>query len=366
MGPVASPFKLPDLKAHVDELAECEKGLARVTEDCEKHCASSHRDDVRKFQELSRSFYRNIQDQLYDMVASFSWKDTNVGNRTLALDLIEEGNLFETLEWISSVQYRSHHYRVKEARTPSTCEWLLNHEKFHEWEAGSSAVLWLQGSRQYYYASFMLPATNTLLAGAGKTFLASKVIDHVQTQLESSSYPAGFAFFYCDRNDEQRRSPLSVLQCLVRQLSTSAQNPECVRKSVQDLYRKRRMESSGLNLADCKEQLLQSVNRYEQTTIVLDALDECEPGSRLEIITAIESAFASRKSFKVFISSRRDRDIRKRFSNKPNIDIQATHNEKDIKKFVHEKITKHGNWDDMSTSLRGHIVRVLLERSEGM
>lgn len=332
VGPVVSPFKLQDLEAHVSELAEREKDLSRATEICEKQCNSSHRSDVQEFHELSRSFYRGIQDQI-----------------KLVKGLIEDKNLIELLEWISPMPYRSYHNRVIEARTPNTCEWLLQHEKFHEWEASPSAILWLQGS-----------------PGAGKTFLASKVIDHIQARLESSSGPAGFAFFYCDRNDEQRRTPLSVLRSFVRQLSTSAQNPGYIRKSLQDLYRKRRMEGSGLSLSDCKEQLLESVNFYAQTTIVLDALDECEPESRHEIVNAIESVFKSRKSLKVFISSRPDRDIRQRFSNKPNIDIQATHNENDIMEFVNEEITKHGRWAKMSTDLRSHIVRVLHDRSEGM
>lgn len=365
-GPVTAPFKLNDFEAHVAELAEREKDLSRVTEECERHCNSSHRSDTKEFHELSRSLYLNVQAQMYDGIASFWWIDTDAVNRTLAISLIEDKNLIELLEWISPMQYTSHHNRVKEARTPSTCEWLLQHEKFHEWEASPSAILWLQGSRQYHFTSGMLLATDIFLAGAGKTFLTSKVIDHVQTRLDNSSCPSGFAFFYCDRNDEARRKPLSVLQSFVRQLSTSTKNPGGVRKNLQALCRKRRTEGSGLSLSDCREQLLESVNLYAQTTLVLDGLDECEPESRQEIVTAIESVFESKTSLKVFISSRRDRDIRQRFSNKPNIDIQAAHNENDIRDFVNEEITKHGNWANMSTDLRSHIVRVLLGRSEGM
>jgi hypothetical protein len=53
----------------------------------------------------------------------------------------------DILDWISPMTYGKHHISVKEARTPGTCEWLLQSEKFCEWwKAKSSAVLWLQGS----------------------------------------------------------------------------------------------------------------------------------------------------------------------------------------------------------------------------
>ena len=61
----------------------------------------------------------------------------------------------------------------------------------------------------------------TVSAGAGKTFLTSKVIDHVQCKLQASPSHEGFAFFYCNRNEPERRQPLSVLRSYVRQLPST-------------------------------------------------------------------------------------------------------------------------------------------------
>jgi hypothetical protein len=113
--------------------------------------------------------------------------------------------------------------------------------------------------------------------------------------------------------------------------------------------------------------LLQSENLYTKTTLVLDALDECEPDSRGRLVEVIEFLSSrSERPLKVFISSRPDRDIRRRFLDKPNIEIEATHNERDIRKFVDEEIIKHERWREMSPSLQEEIVRVLLDRSQGM
>jgi hypothetical protein len=67
------------------------------------------------------------------------------------LERVDEKERLETLEWISAIPYGKHHNAVKESRTLHTCEWLLRHESFREWEStSSSVVLWLQGSRKHF------------------------------------------------------------------------------------------------------------------------------------------------------------------------------------------------------------------------
>ncbi|KAI0537878.1 hypothetical protein GGR58DRAFT_325662 [Xylaria digitata] len=334
IGPVATPFKLGDAESHVNELSKCEKQLSRAADNCERHCDLSNRSNVRELLTTITDFSKVFQYQI-----------------DLVMNQIDSKDRTEMLEWISSVPYGQHHDRVREARTTDTCEWLLKHSKFREWEeTSSSTILWLQGS-----------------PGAGKTFLASKVVDHRKALLESSPNPEGFAFFYCDRNEEQRRQPHSVLQSYVRQLSTTGKNPNHIRKQLQDLCRKARDNGSKLSFENCREQLLESITMYSQTTLVLDALDECEPKSREKIFEVIEYLISrSGTGLKVFISSRPDRDIRNRFLNTPTVEIQATDNEEDIQKFVRGEIIKHGNWGGMSQDLQHHIVKVLFNKSRGM
>ncbi|KAI0474545.1 hypothetical protein F4859DRAFT_514397 [Xylaria cf. heliscus] len=332
--PVAAPFKIGDAVGHINNLSKCERQLLRAADDCERHCNLLNRSNVDSLLKLKDSFREIIQDQI-----------------KMVLDQMNDEDQIKMLEWISPIPYGRHHNRVKEARTSDTCEWLLENDRFRQWEdASSSTILWLQGS-----------------PGAGKTFLTSKVIDHGRALIENSPDQEGFAFFYCDRNEEQRRKPLSILQSYVRQLSTTLKNPECIRKQLQDFCRSARTNGSDLGVDNCKEQLLESVNLYSRTTIVLDALDECEINSRLQILETIEYLVSrSRNVLKVFISSRPDRDIRDRFLKIPSIEIQATDNQEDIKKFVRKEITKHGNWGGMSQELQDDIVKLLFDKSQGM
>jgi ankyrin repeat domain-containing protein 50 len=193
------------------------------------------------------------------------------------------------------------------------------------------------------------------------------VIDHVQDVLASSPNHEGFAFFYCNRNEDDRRKPLSILRSYVRQLSTVANSPRNMQAKLRSLYLEAKLKGSDLTFNMCREQLLESLNLYPKTTIVLDALDECEPDSRGQLIERIEFLLThSKKPLMVFISSRPDGHIRDRYLSRPNIEIQATENQGDIEKFVNEEIIKHRRWQRISPSLREDIIKTLLDRSNGM
>jgi hypothetical protein len=185
--------------------------------------------------------------------------------------------------------------------------------------------------------------------------------------LGASQNHEGFAFFYCNRGEEDRRDPLSVLRIFVRQLSTVAYSPGKMRGKLRSLRRETMLKGSDLSFEACREQLLESVNLYPKTTLVLDALDECNPESRRHLVDAIELLLQqSCRPLKVFISSRPDRDIRDRFLPRPNIEIQAIDNQVDIEKFVKEEIARHQRWKEITPSLKDDIVNTILERSSGM
>lgn len=140
-----------------------------------------------------------------------------------------------------------------------------------------------------------------------------------------------------------------------------------MRKQLRDLYREARLKGSDLGLELCKQQLLESVEFYPKTTLVLDALDECEPQSRWQLVKMIQDLTSkSGRLLKVFISSRPDGDIRELFASQPNITIQAADNQEDIEIFVNKEIIRHRRWNKISPLLRDEIVKTLLDRSSGM
>ena len=117
----------------------------------------------------------------------------------------------------------------------------------------------------------------------------------------------------------------------------------------------------------CKELLLEFINLYPKTTLILDALDECDKGKRSALVEIFDYFLANAsRPVKIFISSRPDSDIKDRFKSRANIEIQAIDNHNDIATFVENEIIKHPRWNKISPALQDQIIDTLQKRSQGM
>ncbi|RDK37585.1 ankyrin [Aspergillus phoenicis ATCC 13157] len=264
---------------------------------------------------------------------------------------MEAKDRIQMLEWISNIPFGTNHNNIRARHTPDTGKWLLEHDKFKTWDQGESSLFWLQGA-----------------LGTGKTFLTSTVIDFVKSRLEDNPKDEGLAFFYLNRNEQARSDPLSALQSIVRQLSTTMKRPEAVQEKLKALYDKCREGGSSLTLEQCKEQILSSISIYQRTTIVIDAMDECDSESSDQLIDAL-TLFISKsptKNVKIFMSSRPDPEIKNLLEKTPNIDIDASDNKEDIRKYLSEVLGKRARRDKDFNDMKEEVTEILLERCQGM
>ncbi|EHK20932.1 ankyrin protein, partial [Trichoderma virens Gv29-8] len=269
------------------------------------------------------------------------------------LEKIEDGALEQALEYISDIPIGEHQQEKREARTPTTCEWLLNHSRFIEWERSShSSTLWLQGN-----------------VGAGKSFLTSKVIDHLpatrQQQVEDDE---GFAYFYCSRSDPVRRQTKFILRSYISQLARVPNHPTMIEKKVHTLYLKARKEKRGFSTAECETALLELINFYSRTILILDALDECEMDTR-EALARIFCSLVGRGkgTVKVFIASRKEADIEEYLGLQRLVEITTADNKDDIEKYIEEEVTKIGGaWRSVSVDVKEQVKKTIGEKSDGM
>jgi hypothetical protein len=158
-----------------------------------------------------------------------------------------------------------------------------------------------------------------------------------------------------------------ILRSFVRQLSTIATNDDCVQQRLLRFCLETRKRASEPTIQDCKDLLLDFINLYPKTTLVLDALDECDKDQRGALIEVLDFLLdRAKRPVKIFISSRPDGDIKENFKTRVNIEIQATDNYGDISRFVQIEIAKHRRWQKMSTNLQAEIVQTLQNCSQGM
>ena len=145
--------------------------------------------------------------------------------------------------------------------------------------------------------------------------------------------------------------------------------PLCV---VEEFERKQHkgFSSGTLSIEESKSLFRQLTKPLSSLSIIIDALDECEVESRIQLVNLlIEEADQPSKTVKIFFTSRDDRDIKQRLESSPNLKINASHNQGDIATYIRDRIRKaspswwKGNVDE---DLREHMCDTLIEKCDDM
>jgi len=182
------------------------------------------------------------------------------------------------------------------------------------------------------------------------------------------------AYFYCNRAEESRRDPESILRTLIQQLAQTSSEDNLL-TPVLNIYKKREKKgqlSARLTLKECQDLLIRLMAVYPQTMICIDALDEVDHKLRFELLQALRFVVERSSTLvKIFVTTRMDTDILMQFEMFPRIELEPDDNVDDINRFVKEKVQEaikqkrllHGN---VPNPLKEEICKVLCERSKGM
>ncbi|CAI6226816.1 unnamed protein product [Periconia digitata] len=275
-------------------------------------------------------------------------------------DDLEVSKRRKILKWLSSEPYTRHHKQTKQDVLTGTGQWLLSDPVFRRWKDDSaSSILWLHG-----------------IPGSGKSKLISIVIEDTLTRCKAGECPPP-VFFYCSRNPAEpaRSDPDAILASLARQLSCLGPGKQLMKPTI-DLFEEKEEEgvdSGALYMDESLPLVLQLVEQYPLTTIVIDAMDECSPKKRHEMLKSLKKILQSSTSLvKIFISSRDDQDIVWRLQHYPNLEIDSRRNGDDISRFVKdqvEQLVQDGTLLHYSTckpEMRKLIIEKVIEGTAGM
>ncbi|KAK4107910.1 hypothetical protein N656DRAFT_719196, partial [Canariomyces notabilis] len=263
------------------------------------------------------------------------------------------------LDWLSPIPYRLQHVSERHRRLPDSGAWMFETAEYIGWrESSVSGTLWLHG-----------------MPGCGKTKLLSAVVDYELQDIEKHPGAAPVAYFYCSRNtaEPERSDPAEVLRSIARQLcgdDVSKPVPEQLRR-VHQFLGAPEPGTAKLPL-DLTIKLILDLLRENPATIILDALDECDPGTRHELFEALDAIVANAENVvKIFLTSRNDGDIVCRLASTPNIYINAQKNGFDIMRFIVTELDRviaqkqllRGQVPDR---LKREITDTLIQRADGM
>lgn len=172
----------------------------------------------------------------------------------------------------------------------------------------------------------------------------SIVIESLLKEKTPNSAPV--AYFYCARDvsEPQRADPEEVLRAIVKQISC-ADSTRPIRQTLLVEYQKRKLDAEEDGLEPSKltiensTDLILAMTDQTPATIMIDALDECEPTRRYELLKALRTIIEQSSSvLKILVSSREDADMVSMLRHAPNIEVSAHQNSDDIQRFVHAEV----------------------------
>lgn len=185
---------------------------------------------------------------------------------------------------LPAVNYYSTHRRIIAQKTKGTCKWLYNSAKFETWRTATRSIC---------LCCYGIP-------GSGKSILAASLID----RLLERSVPTPkmlVVYHYCDYSDTASLVPVNIVASLVKQIleripiSRFDENFSC---PFQD-------EGPRISFDDAVKYLLQLLEDFWVTGVVIDGLDELGRDDQRQILQMIDDLLKSSKlCVRVFITSR--------------------------------------------------------------
>ncbi|KAJ6168864.1 hypothetical protein N7497_001707 [Penicillium chrysogenum] len=251
-------------------------------------------------------------------------------------------------QWLSPVNAASNHTSATKLRHRGTGHWFLDGPKFQEWAFTDNSFLWLHA-----------------IPGAGKTILASTVIEWLRDKKQSSD--VAVAYFYCDYKDKQKQSPTRIISTL---LSMLASRNDDVFERMQAFFQQQYKENPAY--APDFDELLNNFSHFmgdsfQQIFIVVDALDESE--DRECVAYSLKKIYETCQFSNIFVTSRHEIDIARTYDGLPSITIAATDVAGDIDLYVKAEVAakiKARKLKLRDPNLAGIICDTLIAGAQGM
>jgi len=184
------------------------------------------------------------------------------------------------------------------------------------------------------------------------------VVDHLCDQVISQD--VAVACFYYDFASREAQSPTNMLGSLLKQLLSGLGviPVEIVKK-----FRGQKKAIGGrrLQLPDMVE-MCAAVSSLQRTFICVDALDECIPRHRLEVLGALGQILRGSTSTRVFMTGRSHiRGVVSRELGGRTASVSIASREDDIVTYLRAKLGKDTTPEAMDTSLENDIMKSIPE-----
>ncbi|KAL8885965.1 MAG: hypothetical protein Q9215_006266 [Flavoplaca cf. flavocitrina] len=186
------------------------------------------------------------------------------------------------LLWVSPLNFHLVHNDNLQRRHGDTGDWILRDSSFEVWVAGQLDTLCCEG-----------------IPGAGKTIIASIVVDHLRNRLEpngddhahrhssSGLVDSSLTYLFCNFKDRANQTAENLFGSIVKQLAEAY--PKRFSPLVKQLYQTREKTHERPLLADFVSMLGSMLRSFRINYIVVDALDECADEVKDSLLNGFET-----------------------------------------------------------------------------
>ncbi|KAL9637041.1 MAG: hypothetical protein Q9204_002025 [Flavoplaca sp. TL-2023a] len=257
------------------------------------------------------------------------------------------------IRWLAPSAYECGHYQddlddARSLRYRGTCSWIEARPEFLRWSTcendPTQSLLWI-----------------CAIPGAGKTVLASYLVDLQSDAKDGNAQSKPTLYFFCKNADMDKNNSLAVVKALAHQL---IQTPQIAQNGFsQDLEyqmdnggRARAMHVRPLFRAICK-----ILSNLPCATIIIDAADECND---IDILIPGLIELSHGGHVKVVLTSRREPDLVRILEDTLSLEVGPDDIRQDIGSYLEFQVSQSSILSH--PRVRHRIVRLLNLRSKGM
>jgi len=287
-----------------------------------------------------------------DNINSFN----NVWNSFTVTESDDESKI---MAWLSPLEPRVRHQDICNQRVESIGDWLLETKEFINWYNESDhAALFCYGGpgvgKSYirYERLLVRDKRRTLLLTGYDN--SSMVVDYLCDQ--ATGQDMAVTCFYYDFASREAQSPTNMLGSLLKQLVSGLEAiPGEIKQKFQD--QKKVIGGRRLQLPDIVK-MFAAIAPPRRTFICVDALDECIPKHRLEVLEALGQILQRSPNTRMFVTGRShireavERELAGRV-----ISVSIRPRDDDIVTFLHARLRKDTTPEVMDDRLKKDIMK---------
>ena len=264
----------------------------------------------------------------------------SVGNLQLDNDQRERHAL---LDWLTPLNFPAQQSVFFSKRQTGTGRWLIDTAEFNTWMSTPGKNLVCRG-----------------MPGAGKTILASTVIDHLLKMLCGGK--TSVVYIYCDYGKQHEQTPVNLIASILKQLLQHQYSiPENVRRS----YRHHINSGMRPTAEEIYDLLRSTLSGFFQVYIVVDAVDELSVSGQVrQTLLSNLNALQETHTVNLMMTSRFIPRIAQELRDPLYLEIRA--NDEDVRRYVQGHLNDLAKCVLKNNNLQEIIVESIVNAVDGM